>query len=177
MSRQHLHIEFAQGRRPWRWQALGWLLPAAALLAAGGWQGGLTLRAKAGERQAADRRLEETKSAAARRAAAVDPQAEARNAATERLAQRLNRPWSGLLEVFESADMQKVAVLAVQPSPATGVVQVVIEAASLDDMVNYFQTLQHDERLTAVSLVSHERLDRVAGYPVRAQITAHWSEK
>jgi hypothetical protein len=177
VSRQQLIIEFGPGRRPLDWQSLLWLLPALALLAGGLWQVGQTLQARADERQAADARVAATKSAAARQAAAVDPQAEARNAAADRLASRLNRPWSGLLEVFESADTQKVAVLAVQPNLQTGMVQVVIEAASLDEMVNYFQTLQGDERLTAVSLVSHERQDKTPGSPVRAQLTAHWSAK
>jgi hypothetical protein len=170
-------MDFASERRDWRWQSLAWLVPAVALLAGGVWQVGRTLQASAGERQAAESQRAAAKSAAARQAAAVDPQADTRNAATDRLELRLNRPWSELLEIFESADTQKVAVLAVQPTLQTGVVQVVIEAASLDDMVDYFQTLQRDGRLSAVSLVSHERQDKIAGAPVRAQITAHWSAK
>jgi type II secretory pathway component PulM len=177
MSRQTFHIEFAPEPRAWRWQSLAWLVPGLVLLALGAWQVGLRLQTLAGEREAADSQLQASKSAAARLAAAVDPQAEARNAATDRLTQRLSRPWSSLLEIFESADTQKVAVLAVQPTLQTGIVQVVIEAASLDDMVDYFQALQRDQRLSAVGLVSHERLDKIPGSPVRAQITAHWSAK
>jgi hypothetical protein len=174
VSRQDLHIEFGAGQRQWRLQGLGWLVPALALLAFGTWQVGNTLQARLDERQVAERQTKAAKSAAARLAAAVDPQAEVRNAATDRLAARLNRPWAGLLEVFESADSQKVAVLAVQPNLQTGLVQVVIEAASLDDAVDYFQTLRGDARLNAVTLVSHERQDKTPGSPVRLQLTANW---
>ncbi len=177
MSRQRLLMEFAPRHRALRWQSAAWMVPALLLLAIGGWRAAHTLQANAHERQEAESRIAAKKSAAARRETAVDPQAEIRNAATDRLAVRLNRPWSGLLEVFESADTQKVAVLAIQPTLQTGVVQTVIEAASLDDMVDYFQSLQRDERLSAVSLISHEQQEKVAGAPVRAQITAHWTAK
>ncbi len=170
-------MEFGSGQRTWRPQRLGWLIPALALLALGGWQVGLTLRARAGERQAAEGRMSAAKSAAARLAAAADPKAELRNAATDRLALRLNRPWAGLLEIFESADTQKVAVLVVQPNLQTGLIQVVLEAASLDDAVDYFQTLQRDEHLSTVTLVSHERQERTPGSPVRVQLTANWKAK
>jgi len=91
------------------------------------------------------------------------------------IARQLNTPWNGLLKVLESAPMQHVALLSVEPIASRRQLHLIGEAKDLTTMLDYLSYLQAEPGLQRVTLTSHH-IQTQPGSPVRFQIQARWGE-
>jgi Tfp pilus assembly protein PilN len=91
------------------------------------------------------------------------------------IARQLNTPWDGLLKVLESAPMEHVALLSVEPIASRRQVHLIGEAKDLTTMLDYLAYLQAEPGLQRVTLTSHH-IQTQPGSPVRFQIQARWGE-
>jgi hypothetical protein len=91
------------------------------------------------------------------------------------IASQLNTPWDRLLKVLESAPMEHVALLSVEPIAARRQLRLIGEAQDLATMLDYLAYLQGEPGLQRVILTSHQ-IQTQPGAPVRFQIQAHWGE-
>jgi hypothetical protein len=92
------------------------------------------------------------------------------------IAGQLNTPWERLLKVLESAPMEHVALLSVEPIASRRQLHLVGEAKDLATMLDYLAYLQGQPGLQRVILTSHQ-IQTQPGAPVRFQIQAHWEEQ
>ena len=92
------------------------------------------------------------------------------------IANQLNTPWDRLLKVLESAPMEHVALLSVEPIASRRQLRLVGEAKDLSMMLDYLSYLQGEPALQRVILTSHQ-IQNQPGSPVRFQIQAHWGEQ
>jgi hypothetical protein len=92
------------------------------------------------------------------------------------IAGQLNTPWDRLLKVLESAPMEHVALLSVEPVASRRQLHLVGEAKDLATMLDYLSYLQDQPGLQRVILTSHQ-IQTQPGSPVRFQIQAHWEER
>ncbi|SFI02018.1 Tfp pilus assembly protein PilN [Collimonas sp. OK307] len=92
------------------------------------------------------------------------------------IAGQLNTPWDRLLKVLESAPMEHVALLSVEPVASRRQLHLVGEAKDFATMLDYLSYLQSQPGLQRVILTSHQ-IQTQPGSPVRFQIQAHWEEK
>jgi Tfp pilus assembly protein PilN len=127
-----------------------------------------------GHQQRALDALEARAAPAPRQRAPVDPADIARGKVARQVAQHLVTPWADLLDTLESARIESVALLSVEPSVSKRTVRLMAEARDAQVMLTYLGTLQRDPRLSSVMLVSHEVQLKSPGTPVRFQIQAGW---
>lgn len=92
------------------------------------------------------------------------------------IASQLNTPWDSLLKVLESAPMEHVALLSVEPIASRRQLRLIGEAKDLPTMLDYLSYLQAEPALQRVILTSHQ-IQTQPGSPVRFQIQAHWGEQ
>lgn len=85
----------------------------------------------------------------------------------------LRVPWPQLLNAFEGAANQNVALLAIEPTPAEQQVRLTAEAKDIETMLDYLEALKR-RPLTDVVLVNHQVNEKVPGSPVRFQAQAKW---
>lgn len=174
MRTSTLRLEFAPGaRRPLG--TSGAMLVVSALLL-GTVLLGLGLLWSDHERQLRALDGLETKAvvSAPRQRAPLDLAEAARSKVVRQVAQHLVTPWADLLDTLESARIESVALLSVEPSVSKRSVRLTAEARNWQDMLTYVGTLQRDPRLSSVVLVSHEVQLKSPGTPVRFQIQAGW---
>jgi Tfp pilus assembly protein PilN len=88
----------------------------------------------------------------------------------------LRVPWPQLLDAFEGATSQNVALLAIEPTPAEQQVRLTAEAKNIETMLDYLEALKR-RPLTDVVLINHQVNDKVPGSPVRFQAQAKWKTK
>ena len=86
---------------------------------------------------------------------------------------RINVPWDALFGELEAATGADVALLAIQPDPATGQVRIAGEARKLESVLGYIAKLEAREGLANVVLVSHELKD-TPSRPVAFALAAEW---
>jgi hypothetical protein len=89
------------------------------------------------------------------------------------IARQLNTPWNALLEELESAPMEHVALLSVEPIASRRQLHLIGEAKDLTTMLDYLAYLQAEPGLQRVVLTSHH-IQTQPGSPVRFQIQANW---
>jgi len=87
---------------------------------------------------------------------------------------RMNIPWDALFRDLESAADEGVALLAIQPDPASQQVRIDGEARKLETVLGYVKRLQAREGLTDVFLLGHEMRD-APPRPVTFTLTARWT--
>jgi len=95
-------------------------------------------------------------------------------AQANRIATRLNLPWSGLFDAMEASAGNSVALLSLQPDPQDGTVRLAGEARSLPDVLAYLELLQRQPALAEVRLESHETMVQEPGRQVRFVIVTRW---
>lgn len=98
-----------------------------------------------------------------------------RNAALIR--NQLRTPWPELLKLLESAPVENVALISVEPVAARGQLRLSAEARNIPTMLDYLAFLQRQRALTQVVLMSHQVQRQTPGSPVRFQIQAQWGEQ
>jgi hypothetical protein len=88
--------------------------------------------------------------------------------------QRLSFRWEDLFNALESAPADGVALLAVEPDPAKGLVKITAEARSAEDMLEYVERLQKADRLADVMLANHQLKTSDPLQPMRFVVVASW---
>lgn len=107
----------------------------------------------------------------------ADPAEVTRTRVARQVAQNLVTPWADLLESLETSPKQNVALLSVEPSVAKRTLRLTAEARTPQDMLDYLQALQRDERLGGVVLTSHQLQSQTPGQPIRFQLQASWGSR
>jgi hypothetical protein len=165
-----LRIDFARTAAAPSWHGWGLLavaLAIAALLANG-------LRNAQTELAALEYRAAGLRAGEAR--AAADPQAA--RALREELqharavAQQLALPWGRLFQAVEGAANRQVALIALQPESAQGMVRITAEARDLAEALEFVRRLSETRQLRGVHLASHQIQTEDAQRPVRFVVLA-----
>ena len=167
-----LAIEFARRRWWFDWRAVALFACAALIAAAALWQareGGRAVAALQAE-LASSQRAQQSAAAARAQAAALSPE---RARAINDAIRRLNLPWADILVTLNKAATPRVALLAQEPDPSTGVIKLLGEARSVDAMLEYQRRLE--ALFPAAVLTRHEVMSREPGAPVRFSIETRWA--
>jgi len=176
MTTPRLTLEFAPGARQVSWLGLGLLLAMAVLTGfAGfaGWKSWASRQQTLSEISVLKSQRDQGTTTRAR-PAKPDPATEASEKSALAVSKNLMTPWSRLLESLGSAPNQSVALLSMEPSVAKRSVRLTAEAKDWHEMLVYVGALQHDTRLSAVALVSHQVQQQTPGTPVRFVVQAEW---
>jgi len=176
MKPTRLHLEFAPHARQRATLGSVMLIVSAVALVAGAVQLALILadNARQADMLAALESRRSVAAAGAPRKVAPEPGELARTRVVRQVAQRLTTPWADLLDSLESAPVQSVALLSVEPSISKQSIRITAEARNPQDMLAYLSALQRDPRLNTAVLVSHQVQVQSPGTPVRFQIQAGW---
>ena len=163
-----LHLDFRRGRRaaPWVGRVL---LTAAVVVCA---DMGVSYHALHQVLQANELRL--AKRAPARPAARVST---AEVAAVRETVQRLALPWDDLFLALESAASDSVALAAIEPDTAKGIVTISGDGKDYLAALSYVSNLSRTEGLERVQLVRHERKAAAPNGPVTFAVSAAWSTR
>ena len=106
--------------------------------------------------------------------ATMTPERQREVAQANRIAARLNLPWSGLFDAIELSGADNVVLLVLRPDAADGIVRLTGEAKSLPPVLDYLAQLQKQPVLSDVRLESHETQVQAAQRPVRFVAAARW---
>ena len=88
---------------------------------------------------------------------------------------RIAIPWDDLFKSVETVKIDRVALLALEPDPKTGKLQLRGEAADLSALLTYVARLGRSEQLHDVYLLQHEiKPGMNPSYPVAFTINARW---
>ena len=88
---------------------------------------------------------------------------------------RIAIPWDDLFRAVETIKIDRVALLALEPDPKTGKLQLRGEAADLSALLTYVARLGRSEQLHDVYLLQHEiKPGMNPSYPVAFSINARW---
>ena len=173
-----LRLDYVAGREA-RWTGTA-LLVAGALLAA---LALLEQRAVREELTVQQTRLEQVRASGKRAAAgaprgAADPQMAAQEVKAAQLAlQRLSLRWDRLFGALEAAQVNGVALLAIEPDAGKSMLRLSAEARSAEDMLNYVARLQASEGLAEVVLASHQIKQGDPLQPLRFAVVAAWARQ
>jgi len=88
--------------------------------------------------------------------------------------ERMNVPWDALFRELEAAADETVALLAIQPDPASRQVRIAGEARKLEAVLGYVERLEARDGLANVFLLAHETRD-APPRPVAFTLTAQWT--
>lgn len=88
--------------------------------------------------------------------------------------ERMNVPWDALFRELEAAADESVALLAIQPDPASRQVRIAGEARRLDAVLGYVARLEARDALANVFLLGHE-MREAPPRPVAFTLSAQWT--
>ncbi len=128
-----------------------------------------TLQDAADEQARAARAARRARPAAGAASAATEPQALTAAELHEwsQIVQRLDTPWASLFDALERATPRQVALIGIEPQPASGGIRIQAEARTLATLLDYAAALRATPPFTDVLLVKHETQDRSPQQPVR----------
>jgi hypothetical protein len=89
---------------------------------------------------------------------------------------RLATPWDTLFTALESAASDDVALLAIDPDPASGTVVISGESRNYLTALSYVLDLRRAKTLSRVQLLKHELRQNDPRRPVAFSISASWRE-
>jgi hypothetical protein len=89
--------------------------------------------------------------------------------------ERLSVPWDALFRELEAVSGEGVALLAIQPDPASRKVRIAGEARKLEAVLAYVERLEARKGLANVHLLAHEIRD-TPQRPVAFTLTAQWTD-
>ena len=89
---------------------------------------------------------------------------------------RLGMPWEKLFAALESAANDQIALLGIEPDPASGTVLISGESRDYLAALTYVLNLSRAEALTNVHLVRHEAKPNDPNGAVTFTVSAAWSE-
>jgi Tfp pilus assembly protein PilN len=87
---------------------------------------------------------------------------------------QLNLPWRALHDAVQAATPQSVALLSLEPDARKQTLRITAETRTSDEMIDYVQALQQQERFSSVTLARHEINDQDPNHPIRFQVDAQW---
>lgn len=174
MKAHKLRLEFAPGARPPLRAGSVVLALSVVLLAAASAQLATQWSNNSRQARVLDSLDAQRSAADATRRVSLDPTEMVRLRAVRQVANHLVTPWADLLDTLESAPIESVALLAVEPSVSKRSLRLTAEARDTRSMLAYLGALQRDTRLNSVVLISHEVQVKAPGTPVRFQIQAVW---
>lgn len=94
--------------------------------------------------------------------------------AVARAVERLNAPWPGLFAAVAKGKPDTVALLALEPDLAKGMVKITAETREAAEMLRFAEDLARQDAFASASLAKHEVSDRDPLKPYRFQIEAQW---
>ena len=103
-----------------------------------------------------------------------DPQTEFRWQQVQRIKKDMQRDWSGLFTMIESAQNNDVGLLSILPDAQRGTVLISGEARDLTAATDYVRRLGRTPRLHQVVLTAHEVQEKEPFQPVRFAVSAQW---
>jgi hypothetical protein len=176
MKTPRLNLEFAPNAKPVSRLGAIMLFASAFLVVAAATPLGLALahNMRQADLLAAIEARQAQSTLAGSRTVRPDPAQAARTRAARKVAQQLVTPWADLLATLESAPVQSVALLSIEPSINKNNFRLTAEARNEQDMLSYLAALQQDARLYGVLLVSHQVQVQAPGAPIRFQMQAGW---
>lgn len=128
--------------------------------------------------RAAEIRKSGKRSAAVSPGSAGDLETAAQEVRQAQLAlQRLSLRWDSLFAALESARVDGVALLAIEPDPAKSTLRLSAEAKSADEMLDYVERLQAADGLADVVLQSHQVKQGDPLQPLRFAVIAAWARQ
>ncbi len=122
-------------------------------------------------------RLQEERRAAAPVQAAQPAIAPAQATAVNGAVMQLNLPWRDLHEAIEQGTPATIALLSLDPDPATRTLRIVGEARNSDAMLGYVELLKQQAFFASAALVKHEVSEQDPNQPLRFQIDVQWSTR
>lgn len=87
---------------------------------------------------------------------------------------KLSTPWDALFRIFESIVDEDTVLLALDPQPVNGEIQVTAESRNFPAMLAYVKRLRESPSLRDVYVSSHEVQQQDPQHPVRFVINARW---
>ncbi len=111
----------------------------------------------------------------ARRRAPPTADTEERVRKANRVIRLLSPPWEDVFLTLEAENGKDVALLAVEPDPATAQVRVSAEARDTLAMLDYLERLRLGGRLSPAVLQSHQIVTEDPNRPLRFGFTASWN--
>jgi Tfp pilus assembly protein PilN len=100
------------------------------------------------------------------------PQAQANAVNTAIL--HLNLAWQDIEEAIDAATPESVALLSLEPAPATRTLHIVAEAKTSNDMFDYVEELKQQPFFIGAVLSSHDTNTQDANKPLRFELEAQW---
>lgn len=102
------------------------------------------------------------------------PPSEAQVRAVNRAVHRLNLPWWHLFAALQRAANPKVALIALEPDASTSTLRAEAEAAEPPAMLEYLETLRHDDFFKTIALTHHEVNVTDPNRPMRFRFEVTW---
>lgn len=161
MKARRLELDFVRRRRAAPWAGMALLAVAAAFAA----DLGASYVALSRSIEQAELRL--ARLPAHERTAAKPAPPEEIAAAREAI-ERLSMPWQELFGALESAASDKVALLAIEPDPASGTVRISGDGKDYLAALGYVLDLSRADALARVELVRHEAKPGAVAFTVSA---------
>lgn len=169
-----LQLDYIQ--RPMQVSAAAWLLALIAVaFAADVMHAYYTLRQKVAQDSATLARVAPQRSGLRPGTTAGGGKNESLEEARDTLL-RLTTPWGQLFSALETAQSDRVALLAVEPDVKAGSVVLAAEARDYLAALAYVATLAEQRRLKNVLLIRHEIRGNDANRPVSFQVSATWRD-
>ena len=94
-----------------------------------------------------------------------------------RVVQQMTLPWDRLFSGLEASADKEVALLVVQPDPASRQLRISGEAKSFKAMLDYSRRLEQTDMLGEVILLGHEVKSQDPQRPVGFSLSAGWGER
>ncbi|HEV8094593.1 MAG TPA: PilN domain-containing protein [Burkholderiales bacterium] len=90
---------------------------------------------------------------------------------------RLSTPWTRLFQALEAAQIDRIALLAIEPDAESGTVSLSGEGKDYLAVLSYVSTLEEQRTLQRVHLARHELRQSARERSVSFTITAAWKER
>ncbi len=90
---------------------------------------------------------------------------------------QLNLPWRDLHEAIEQGTPADVALLSLDPDPATRSLRIVAETRSSEAMLAYVEKLKQQPLFVSAVLVKHEVNEQDPNRALRFQVDAQWTNR
>jgi len=167
---QQIRIDFSRSRR-----APKWVVPALfALALAFAADVALSFARTVGDLAATEKKLARLDHASFRPARKAAPE---ELAAARETMQKLSTPWDRLFAALETAAIDQVALLSIEPDPKAGTVTISGDSKDYLAALSYVLNLERADVLTHVQLARHEVRQNDPQRPIAFSVSAGWVKR